>query len=83
MSLLARSAGSNRTLQPGTRFARARDRMEMAEEIDLVHEEVTVQGGWGWCPRGVCVVFRSAKARPFAERKATLLYPSSCYPRNT
>ena len=37
-----------------------------------VQEEVTVQGGWGRRPRGLCVGFRSAKARPFAERKATL-----------
>jgi hypothetical protein len=39
----------------------------------MVQEEVTVQGGWGRRPRGPSVVFRSAKARPFAERKATLL----------
>ena len=33
--------------------------------IGMVQEAVTVQGGWGRRPRGLCVVFRSAKARPF------------------
>ena len=39
----------------------------------MVQEEVTVEGGRGRRRgQGPYVVFRSAKARPFAERKATM-----------
>jgi hypothetical protein len=43
---------------------------EPGRKCGVVQEEVTVESGWGRGPRGLYVVFRSAKARPFAERKA-------------
>jgi hypothetical protein len=39
----------------------------------VVHEEVTVQAGCGRRPKDPFVVFRSANASRFAERKAILL----------
>ena len=35
----------------------------------MVHEEVRVPGGWGRRPRGLRVVFRYAKARPFCKNR--------------
>ena len=48
----------------------------------MAQQQVALRGGWGRRLR-LIVVFRSAKERPFAERKATLFNACSCYASST
>ncbi len=49
----------------------------------MIYERVSRQrGGWGQRPQDFFVAFRSAKARPFAERKATLVDPNDDGPQS-
>ena len=56
---------ATRPTKPSHHSACKSDRRAM---FCMVQEAATVRGGWGRGPRSSCVGFRSAKARPFAER---------------